>query len=70
MSTTAEVISFRIRRSGRTWLVFEETAARAIGGIFATLAAALDFVDGEAARYRSAQAIVDLSRTPAGPSPT
>jgi hypothetical protein len=60
---TAEAISFRIRRNGRVWLVLEETRQRALGGIFATLAAALEFVDGEAARYRKAEAIVDLSRT-------
>ena len=61
--STAEAISFRIRRDGRVWLVLEETKQRALGGIFATLAAALDFVDAEAARYQRAEAIVDLSRT-------
>jgi hypothetical protein len=58
----AEMVSFRIRRSGRAWLVMEETH-HALGGIFSTLAAALEFVDGEAARYRQAEAVVDLSRT-------
>ena len=62
MTSTADAISFRIRRSGRVWLVLEDTAERALGGIFSTLAAALDFVDGEAARYRKAEAVVDLSR--------
>ncbi len=61
---TAESVVFRIRRSGRAWLVMEETHECALGGIFATLVAALEFVDGEAARYRQAQAIVDLSRAP------
>jgi hypothetical protein len=60
--SSADVISFRIRRNGRTWLVLEETHECALGGIFSTLAAALEFVDGEASRYRQAQAIVDLSR--------
>ncbi|HTQ47718.1 MAG TPA: hypothetical protein VMI75_33405 [Polyangiaceae bacterium] len=59
---TADTVSFRIRRSGRAWLVMEETHERALGGIFSTLAAALEFVDGEAARYQQAEAIVDLSR--------
>ena len=59
---TADAISFRIRRNGRVWLVLEDTHERALGGIFSTLAAALEFVDGEAARYRQAEAIVDLSR--------
>jgi hypothetical protein len=61
MSAT-DAISFRIRRSGRAWVVLEETHARALGGIFSTLAAAIAFVDGEAARYRQAEAIIDLSR--------
>jgi len=59
---TADTVSFRIRRSGRAWLVMEETHGCALGGIFSTLAAALEFVDGEAARYQQAEAIVDLSR--------
>ncbi len=59
---TTDAISFRIRRSGRAWLVMEETHDRALGGIFSTLAAALEFVDGEVARYRRAEAIVQLSR--------
>jgi hypothetical protein len=59
---TADMVSFRIRRSGRAWLVMEETYECALGGIFSTLVAALEFVDGEAARYRQAEAIVDLSR--------
>lgn len=57
----ADMVLFRIRRSGREWLVMEETHEHALGGIFSTLAAALEFVDGEAARYRQAEAIVDLS---------
>jgi hypothetical protein len=61
MSTT-DAISFRIRRSGRAWLVLEETHDCALGGIFSTLVAALEFVDGEAARYQQAEAIVELSR--------
>jgi len=58
----ADTISFRIRRSGRAWLVMEETHERSLGGIFSTLVAALEFVDGESARYRQAEAIVDLTR--------
>jgi hypothetical protein len=58
----ADAILFRIRRSGRAWLVMEETHESAVGGIFSTLVAALEFVDGESARYRQAEAIVDLSR--------
>jgi hypothetical protein len=57
-----DTILFRIRRSGRAWLVMEETHEHALGGIFSTLAAALQFVDGEAARYQQAEAVVDLSR--------
>jgi hypothetical protein len=53
--------SFRIRRVGGTWVVFEENSGREIGGVFATLIAALDFVDGEARRFHQATAVIDLT---------
>ncbi len=53
--------SFHIRRDGATWVVVEESAGGEIGGIFSTLIAALEFVDGEACRFRQARAIIDLT---------
>jgi hypothetical protein len=43
--------SFHIRQRDGVWVV-DETHARQIGGIFATLVAALEFVDAEAPRFR------------------
>ncbi len=53
--------SFRIHREpGRgTWLVEED--GREIGGMFATLLAAIDFVDAESRRFQGARAIIELS---------
>jgi|HubBroStandDraft_4_1064222.scaffolds.fasta_scaffold531065_2 hypothetical protein len=59
--------SFHIHRDPGhgTWVV-EEEDNREIGGIFATLLAALDFVDGESRRFQVAQAVIELSpREPA-----
>ncbi len=50
--------SFRIRQRGRTWVV-EETHSRQIGGIFSTLVAALEFIDGEAHRFREARTVIE-----------
>ncbi len=52
-------VSFHIQRDGGAWVVADD--GRAIGGIFATLVAALDFVDREAARFRQARAVIELS---------
>ena len=43
--------SFRIRPDRGIWVVVEEGGGR-VGGVFATLIAALEFVDGEV-RYRA-----------------
>ena len=52
--------SFRIHREpGRgTWVVEEER--REIGGLFATLLAALDFVSGESRRFQGVRAVIEL----------
>jgi hypothetical protein len=42
--------------------VVEEEGSREIGGIFATLVAALDFVDGESHRFHQARAVIELPR--------
>jgi hypothetical protein len=54
--------SFHIHRDQGhgSWVV--EEASHEIGGVFATLVAALDFVDGEARRFREARAVIDLTR--------
>jgi hypothetical protein len=53
--------SFRIHREpGRgTWVVEED--GREIGGMFATLVAAVDFVDTESRRFQEARAVIELS---------
>jgi hypothetical protein len=55
--------SFHIHRTPdrRTWVVEEEGEGQ-LGGLFSTLAAALDYVDGEARRFEHARAVVELSR--------
>ena len=52
--------SFHIHResSRGSWVVEEE--GHEIGGMFATLVAALDFVDAESRRFQQARAIVQL----------
>jgi hypothetical protein len=52
--------SFHIHRepSRGTWVVEEE--GHEIGGMFATLVAALDFVDGESRRFQEARAVIQL----------
>ena len=54
--------SFRIHRQpGRgTWVVEEER--REIGGLFATLLAALAFVDGESRRFQETRAVIEFDR--------
>ncbi len=54
-------VSFRIHREpGRgTWLVEEDR--REVGGMFATLLAAIDFVDVESRRFQEARAVIELS---------
>jgi hypothetical protein len=42
------------------WVV-EEEASRQIGGIFATLLAALQFAAGESRRFQRARTVVELS---------
>lgn len=39
----------------------EEEASREIGGVFATLVAALDFVDGESRRFQRARAVIEFA---------
>jgi hypothetical protein len=53
--------SFRIHREpGRgAWVVEED--GREIGGMFATLLAAIDFVDTESRRFQEARAVIELS---------
>jgi hypothetical protein len=59
--------SFHIRRDpGHGAWVVEEEAAREIGGIFATLIAALSFVDDESRRFRVRPAIERSSWRPGG----
>jgi hypothetical protein len=53
--------SFHIHRDHGSWVVVEETSGRAIGGIFTTLVAALDFVDHEARRFLEARAVIEFS---------
>jgi hypothetical protein len=53
--------SFHIRRDHGSWIVVEENSGRGIGGVFTTLVAALDFVDGEARRFLAARAVIELS---------
>ena len=52
--------SFRIRQRGGYWVV-EETHARQLGGIFSSLVAALEFIDGEAHRFREACTVIEPS---------
>jgi hypothetical protein len=54
--------SFHIHRepSRGAWVV-EEEASREIGGIFATLIAALEFVDGESRRFQQARAVIEFA---------
>ncbi len=53
--------SFHIHRDPRrrVWVV-EEEGSRHIGGLFATLAAAVDYVDKESSRFERARAVVEL----------
>ena len=62
--------SFHIHKDPgqRAWVV-EEEANRQIGGVFATLLAALDFVDGESRRFQGARAIIEFSPPAARSSP-
>ena len=54
--------SFHIHRDpGQGAWVVEEEDSRQIGGLFATLIAALDFVDGESRRFQQARAVIELS---------
>jgi hypothetical protein len=53
--------SFHIHRDHGSWVVVEESSGHEIGGIFKTLVAALDFVDGEARRFLKARAVIELS---------
>jgi hypothetical protein len=54
--------SFHIHRDpGRGAWVVEEKESRHIGGLFATLAAALDYVDRESIRFERARAVIELS---------
>jgi hypothetical protein len=59
---THQQASFHIFREGGSWVVVEESSGHEIGGIFTTLVAALDFVDGEARRFLQARAVIELSR--------
>jgi hypothetical protein len=54
-------VSFRIHREpGRgTWVVEEE--GREIGGMFATLLAAIDFVDAESRRFEETRAVIEFA---------
>lgn len=54
-------VSFHIRRDGESWVVAQESGGRELGGIFSTLVAALEFVDGEACRFQDARAVIELS---------
>lgn len=51
---------FLVRRRGRTWIV-EEVHSREIGGIFTSLIAALDFVEGETHRFPETCTVVEQS---------
>jgi hypothetical protein len=59
--------SFHIRRGHGSWIVSEENGGHAIGGVFATLIAALDFVDGESRRFGEATAVIELTPRADGP---
>jgi hypothetical protein len=60
------IASFFVRQRGRVWVV-EESRGRQIGGIFATLVAALEFVDRESFRLRETCTVVE--RLPEGGAP-
>jgi hypothetical protein len=54
--------SFHIRKDqGKGAWVVEEEDNHQIGGFFATLVAALDFVDGEARCFQQARAVIDFA---------
>ncbi len=54
--------SFHIHKDpGQGAWVVEEEANRQIGGVFATLVAALDFVDGESRRFQKSRAVIEFS---------
>jgi hypothetical protein len=54
--------SFHIHRNPDlgSWVV-EEEASRHIGGLFVTLAAALDYVSKESRRFARARVVIELS---------
>ncbi len=54
-------VSFRIHRERGSWVVVQESSGQEIGGIFTTLIAALNFVDGEARRFQQACAVIELT---------
>ena len=58
--------SFSVRQRGGVWIV-EEVHTRQLGGIFATLIAALEFVDGEAHRFRAT--CTQIERSPGVDTP-
>jgi hypothetical protein len=51
---------FLVRRGGRAWIV-EEVRSREIGGIFTSLVAALDFVEGASRRFAETCTVVEPS---------
>jgi hypothetical protein len=59
MTAASTTALFHIRPQRGEWLVLEE--AGDIGGIFATLVSAVEFVRREARRYRSARTIIEFA---------
>jgi hypothetical protein len=54
-------VSFHIHRDHGSWIVVQESSGHEIGGIFTTLVAALNFVDGEARRFEQVRAVIELT---------
>jgi hypothetical protein len=50
---------FRIRPQGAEWVLVEE--GQQIGGIFATLVAALEFAAREGHRFQEARTVIELA---------
>jgi hypothetical protein len=50
---------FRIRPQGDSWTVVEETYGRELGGVFYTLAAALQFVARESRRFPVSRTVIE-----------
>jgi hypothetical protein len=62
--TALNTALFHIRPQRNEWLVVEE--AGDIGGVFATLMSAVEFVRREARRFRSARTIIEFASRAVG----